>query len=229
MKIARLNILITSGPTSVPIDDMRVITNRSTGEMGRLLAGACRKKGGRVTLLEGAVTTELPLPRGVCQRKFYFFAELEKSLKLELGKGVDIVIHAAAVSDFALKKRFKGKLASHDKVRLELVPTRKLVNGIKKACPRAFLVAFKFEPKLERGYILKKTRALFTEAKCDLVVANSLQKGRYRACIVTPDGKVTRTVSSKSILVKQLISIVGRLTLEDGRRSTSNIQRPSIL
>ena len=198
-------VLITSGPTSVPIDDMRVITNRSTGEMGRLLAAACLKRGAKVTLLEGAVTTGLPLPRGVRQRKFYFFSELEKSLKLELGKRPDIVIHAAAVSDFALPRIFKGKLGSGDKVKLDLVPTKKLVKAIKKARVLVFLVAFKFEPKLERGYVLKKTRALFRQAKCDLVVANSVARGKYRACLVRPDGKMSEAVKSKRALVQLLI------------------------
>jgi phosphopantothenoylcysteine decarboxylase/phosphopantothenate--cysteine ligase len=198
-------VLITSGPTSVPIDGMRVITNRSTGEMGRLLAGACLKRGVKVTLLEGAVTTELPLPRGVRQRKFYFFSELEKSFKLELGKRPDIVIHAAAVSDFRLSKKFKGKLSSGDKVKLKLVPTKKLVNGIKKAGRPAFLVAFKFEPKLGHDYILRKTRPLFKEAKCDLVVANSIKGKKYHAAVVYPDGRMSGGVSSKQALAQLLI------------------------
>jgi phosphopantothenoylcysteine synthetase/decarboxylase len=201
-------VLITSGPTSVPVDDMRVITNRSTGEMGRLLAAAGLKRGAKVTLLEGAVTTELPLPRGVRQRKFYFFSELEKALRLELGKRPDIVIHAAAVSDFQLSRKFKGKLSSGDKVKLELVPTKKLVNGIKKAGRPLFLVAFKFEPKLERGYILRKTRALFEDAKCDLVVANSMARGKYRACVVRSDGKMSEAVSSKQALAQLLVKTV---------------------
>jgi phosphopantothenoylcysteine decarboxylase/phosphopantothenate--cysteine ligase len=198
-------VLITSGPTSVPIDDMRVITNRSTGEMGRLLAAACQKRGAHVTLLEGAVTTGLPLTRGVRKRKFYFFSELEKALKLELGKRPDIVIHAAAVADFALPKIFKGKLSSGDKVKLELVPTKKLVNGIKNSGRPMFLVAFKFEPKLERRYILKKTRVLFNEAKCDLVAANCVKSGQYRACLVLPDGRMSGIVTSKQALVQLLL------------------------
>jgi phosphopantothenoylcysteine decarboxylase / phosphopantothenate---cysteine ligase len=201
----RKNVLITSGPTSVPIDDMRVITNRSTGEMGRLLAGTCRRKGAKVTLLEGAVTTGLALPKGVRVRKFYLFSELEKALRAELRKRPDIVIHAAAVSDFALQKSFKGKLPSHDKVRLDLVPTRKLVNGIKKTGQPPFLVGFKFEPKLERRYILNKIRPLFIEAGCDIVVANCMRKRNYRACLILPDGKTTRVVASKAALVKLLI------------------------
>jgi phosphopantothenoylcysteine decarboxylase / phosphopantothenate---cysteine ligase len=203
--VRRKKVLITSGPTSVPIDDMRVITNRSTGEMGRLLARAFASKDASVTLLEGSVTTGLALPKDVRVRKFYLFGELEKALRVEFEKKPDIVIHAAAVSDFAMQKSFKGKLSSSDKVRLDLVPTRKLVNGIKRSCPKTFLVGFKFEPVLAPQDVLKKTRTLFGEAKCDIVVANSLQKDRYRACLVFPDGSMSGRVSSKQALVRLLV------------------------
>jgi phosphopantothenoylcysteine decarboxylase/phosphopantothenate--cysteine ligase len=201
-------VLITSGPTSVPIDEMRVITNRSSGEMGRLLARAFAAREGAVVLLEGGVTTSLALPKDVRVRKFHFFSELEQALRSELRKKPAVVVHAAAVSDFALKKTFKGKMSSSDKVRLELVPTRKLVNGIKKHCPKTFLVGFKFEPVFRKGDIIRKTRALFREAGCDIVVANSLRGKSYCAFLVYRDGSLSKKVGSKADLVELLVKTI---------------------
>jgi len=52
-------ILITCGPTWVPIDGMRVISNRSSGQLGQTIAQDLTKAGAKVTLLEGPV--ERPL------------------------------------------------------------------------------------------------------------------------------------------------------------------------
>ncbi len=196
---------------------MRVITNRSTGEMGRLLARAFSKAGAQVKLLEGAVSTELPLADGVVRTKFYFFDELARALKTELRKKPGLVIHAAAVSDFALERKLKGKLPSSDKIILKLAPTKKLIMSFRKTCPNAFIVGFKFEPRLDRKYILEKTWPLFAEAECDLIVANTQAGKNYRAYIVNPDNSVSRMVRSKRDLVSLLIeSIENKLKSSGG-------------
>ena len=89
---------------------MRVITNRSTGEMGRLIARAFAVKGNKVTLLEGkAASSKIKLGKTGSLRKFFYYDELARLLTQELKRGHDVVIHAAAVSDFELGKPFKGK------------------------------------------------------------------------------------------------------------------------
>ena len=100
-------VLITCGPTWVPIDEMRVISNRSTGELGQRLAAGLAKSGARVTVLEGPVLQPLPVP-GVRVIKSFFYDDLSRLLRLELKKKCDAVIHAAAVSDYRLK-RFSGQ------------------------------------------------------------------------------------------------------------------------
>lgn len=199
-------ILITSGPTSVSIDAMRVITNRSTGEIGRLIANAFAAKGCRVTLLEGAVTTAIPLKEGIKALKFFFFDELAALLRSELAKQPAIVIHAAAVSDFRFKKIVKGKIDSGDKLTLELVPTRKLVNGIKQFAPAALLVGFKFETTLSRSVIT--SNKLFRVADCDLVVANAQTEKKYSAYLLNRTGVCSKRFSSKQGLVQALASLL---------------------
>ncbi len=76
-------VLITSGPTWVSIDPMRVISNRATGELGHKLALALAKEGAKVTLLEGPVTKPLTASN-VTIKKFCFYDELKALLTIEL-------------------------------------------------------------------------------------------------------------------------------------------------
>ena len=199
-----LSVLITSGPTSVPIDAMRVITNRSTGEMGRLIANNFLKTGSRVTLLEGAVTTTIPVaPTHL--KKFFTFAELQTLLNAELARHYDIVIHAAAVSDFEIEKPFKEKLGSNDNLTLRLVPTKKLVLDIKKKQAGVFLVGFKLESSIDKKSIIPKVSSLFDQSRCDLVVINRSDAKGYQAYIMQNDHSTTGTVASKKRLVNMLV------------------------
>src|SRR5690348_10454722 len=128
MSLAGKRILVTCGPTWVAIDDMRVISNRSTGELGRILAGQLKAAGARVTVLEGPVAEPLN-DRSVRVVKFLFFEELAALLHKELRNRYDAVIHAAAVSDYRPVKRISGKISSGKKrLDLKLVRTPKLID-----------------------------------------------------------------------------------------------------
>ncbi len=186
-----MKVLITCGPTWVPIDGVRVISNRSTGEMGHALARAFLKRKARVTLLEGPMA----------------FDELKSVLEKEVRKGHDVVIHAAAVSDFKLKTPLKGKISSRKPLVLKLVPTPKIIASIKKWSPRTFLVGFKLQPGLTRSRVRRLTQELFRTG-CDLVVANTIENG-YKGFIVNPDGAVLAEARSKATLARHLARICG--------------------
>ena len=94
-----MRVLITCGATWTPIDDVRVISNVSSGEMGHLIARAFRSYGAFVTIIEGPVTHTL-VDKEIKIIKYRFFDELARVLSQELLKKYDVIIHAAAVSDF---------------------------------------------------------------------------------------------------------------------------------
>jgi phosphopantothenoylcysteine decarboxylase/phosphopantothenate--cysteine ligase len=202
--------LVTSGPTSVKIDDVRVITNRSTGEMGRLIAQAFSAKGASVTLLEGAVTTAC-LPGKAKIIKFFELSELSEFLKRELRRGYAIVVHAAAVSDFELTCPFRGKISSGKTLTLKLKPTRKLIDDIKRLAPDSTLVAFKFEPSISGQTIKSKVAGLMASSGADLVVANRSMGRSYTAFITRTDHSVSPRVSGKRQLVKVLLREIDQL------------------
>lgn len=199
-----MKVLVTSGPTSIPIDPMRVITNRSSGEMGRLIVNAFMQQGHHVTLLEGHATTTV-LASASKRITFYTFDEFLKLFIKELKTcSYDIIIHAAAVSDFKLKKYFKKKISSKGSLRLEFVSTKKVINLIKKYQPHTTLVGFKLESDIRPNVIKDKIKCLFEEALCDMVVVNKTERG-YCAYLMMPNQKKTLDVTSKKKIVQLLV------------------------
>ncbi len=193
---------------------MRVITNRSTGEMGRLIAGEFFRRGARVTLLEGHAALAAPtLDPKISLKKFFYYDELKALLDQELKRGYDVMIHAAAVSDFKLARPFKGKLSSGGPLTLNLVPTGKLVNAVKRKVPGIFLVGFKLETRLTRAFILERAAGLFKEASCDLVVANCLKSGSYEACLIDASGRLFAKALTKKAIVQNLAAEIDKRLL----------------
>ena len=185
-------ILITSGSIWVAIDSVRIISNRSSGQLGRILTKQLIKKGAKVHILEGPIE----------------FDDFLKKFKNELKKKYDVVIHAAAVSDYKLKGPFKAKVSSNLKeLKLKLVPTPKIINLIKKIHPQVFLVGFKLEQDINEKSAGEKTRPLFEKASCDLVVANSARGKKYQAYILDQEHLLAQA-SSREELAGKLIKIL---------------------
>jgi len=201
-------ILITCGPTWVAIDDMRVISNRSTGELGRILAGKLKAAGARVTVLEGPVAEPLN-NRSVRVVKFSFFEELAALLHKELRNRYDAVIHAAAVSDYRPLKKISGKISSGKKrLDLKLVRTPKLIDRIKKISPRTFLIGFKLESDDDTASVIEEAKKLFATARCDLVVANFFSPKGYEAFVLDKKQTLLGKVKGKQELARALVNLL---------------------
>ena len=201
-------VLITCGPTWIPIDPVRVLSNRSTAQLGQILARDLNQQGARVTVLLGPAVQEIPA-KAVRIIRFCFFDELFQLLEKELRKNYDIVIHAAAVSDYQLKKPKKNKLSSRLKrLKLELIPAPKLIERIKKINPKIFLIGFKLEPRLSKETACQKAGPLFEKAGCDLVVANSVDHRKYKGWILNRKRQILAFTDSRENLSKALIKIL---------------------
>lgn len=137
-------VLITSGPCREPVDDVRVLTTRSTGLMGRALALEAFRLGADVTVVH---RDEFPCVANVHADSA---AEMRDAVHrcLSAGNGADIYISAAAVSDFA-PRRHRGKIPSGKRTILELDPLPKLLTEVIRDY-HPVTVAFKIGTEPER-------------------------------------------------------------------------------
>ena len=134
--LAEKNVLITGGACREPVDDVRVLTTRSSGRMGQELALAAYRLGAEVTLVHNG---SLP---GVENVPVETAGDMRAAVACYLKKKhPDIYISAAAISDFAPEK-VKGKIKSGNPVTIALLPLPKLIDTIL-AERKTRVVAFK--------------------------------------------------------------------------------------
>jgi phosphopantothenoylcysteine decarboxylase/phosphopantothenate--cysteine ligase len=187
-------VLITAGPTIEYIDPVRVITNQSTGKTGVLLASEFVSAGSKVTIIYGP-GIESP-PRGAKVIRVETSEEMSNAIKKEMKQKFDIVILAAAVSDYTPEKPKRTKLDS-DLLRISLKLKRvpKMINDVKKIQNNVFLVGFKAEANVSKKDLIEKAREKITQSGCDLVIANDIGTKRYKE---NPDYNSVIAVNSKT-------------------------------
>ncbi|MAH32989.1 bifunctional phosphopantothenoylcysteine decarboxylase/phosphopantothenate--cysteine ligase CoaBC [archaeon] len=166
-------ILITAGATSEEIDPVRVITNKSSGRMGVYIAEEAYLRGAEVTLIRGA--NSINPQYHFRDIKIHNVNELFKEIKKNIKKH-DIMIHSAAVSDFTAINKHSKKIKSKDNLHLELTPTTKIFENIKKLKKNIFLIGFKAEYRVSGKELVNRAFSLLKSAKADLVVANDIGK-----------------------------------------------------
>ena len=171
-------ILLIAGPTIEHIDPVRVITNQSSGKTGVLLASELLSSGAKVTMIYGP-GNELP-PTGIKLKNVKTSSEMFSEIKLELRKKFDIVIMAAAASDYKIKKPHTKKIKSNKKelvLNLERVP--KIIDQIKKIQKHVFLVGFKAEAKISKKELVKEAKIRLKQSNADMIIANDIGNNRY--------------------------------------------------
>lgn len=176
----RPGVLITAGGTCEAIDAVRVLSNRSSGRTGAALADAFSAAGWDVTLLRGqnAIAPRWP----VRQQVFSDFADLQARLKNRLQTtGFDLVLHAAAVSDYSLARVNGEKAGQRRKISsdtetltLSLKRNAKLVDRIKhwSRKPDTRLVAFKLTATNDTRQQRAAVDKLLQRSQADWVVHN---------------------------------------------------------
>jgi phosphopantothenoylcysteine decarboxylase/phosphopantothenate--cysteine ligase len=201
--LAIKRVLITAGPTWAAIDKVRVISNISTGRTGLILAEALVKKGLKPVLLLGPAEVCCLNPK-IKLLRYRFFEELRNSLKRLGPKNFDIIIHAAAVSDYLCLKPLNFKKPSGKNWSIKLKAAEKLIASFKRESSGSFVVGFKFEPDAQAKSLIKEAKKLLSSAKIDLVVANTMTDKRYTAYIVAGNS-ASGPYKSREEMIKALI------------------------
>ena len=151
-----MRCLVTCGPTYEKLDEVRRLTNFSTGKLGIGLANHLHRAGHEVTLLKGYYAT----CTDACEVSHIEFTTTDDLLtRIRDASSLlhDAVFHAAAVSDFrfgavfrrepsGLKPITSGKFKTEDgNLLAELVPTPKIINQLRNLFPSAKIFGWKYE------------------------------------------------------------------------------------
>ncbi len=172
-------VLITAGPTIEYIDPVRIITNQSSGKTGMLLASELISSGAKVTLVYGP-GSEKP-PKGVKIIKISTSNEIFNVVKKEMQHKFDIVIMAAAISDYIPENPSKNKIkSSKNKIKISLKKTPKIINYIKKYQKNVFLVGFKAEANISKNELIALAKKKMNESNADMIIANDIGSKRYK-------------------------------------------------
>ena len=195
-------ILVAAGGVKVPLDDVRWLGNRATGQFGVALATAARRRHARVTLLLAddvpdprAVRLPHPLPNRAAEClagrlaevrqivgsgrtrltvvRFATFDQYARKLERLLRQGgFDAAFLTAAVADYA-PEAVAGKLRSDaEEIVLRLRRLPKLIDRCKEWAPRTYLAGFKLLAGASTEELVAAARAAQTRHRAELVVAN---------------------------------------------------------
>ena len=191
------HVVVTAGPTSEPVDPVRVITNRASGRTGRAVAKACYVRGAEVTLVHDG--PEVPYAD---VRAVETAAEMREAV-LSVADDADAVVSAAAVGDYTVE-------AADEKIRsgqelaleLELEPTPKLIDAVRERHPDLPVVGFKLETADDDAAMVEAARAILERADLSFVVANDagvMGAESTRVLVVRADD-VTKHEGSKRVV-----------------------------
>ena len=217
-----MNILITSGATREYLDDVRFLTNVSTGGTGAKLADALAQLGHTVALLHGEGSV---LPRTLptsALPQFSSTENLQLHLKQLLGTGrFDAVLQCAAVSDYRPVETRQGKMTScAPELTLRLVPTTKLLPELKSYAPAGrplTVIGFKLTSGADADARLLAVSKLFAAGTVDAVIHNDM------ADLATGDSRPFRAYRSTHQPPAELAGLPALVDWLQARLSTTGL------
>ena len=206
-----LRVLISAGPTREPIDPVRFLSNYSTGVMGSRLAAEALLRGHRVTVVYGPATEALP--RGARCVSVERSVQMARAMR-RYAPRADVVIMAAAVSDFRPAQRRRTKITRRGQMTLRLCATPDILGSLPRR-PRQVVVGF----ALESARVAQRARRKLFGKHLDLLLAQQVSPARspfgrraVRAWLLDRSGQVTRLgVVSKSLVARALLDKIEAL------------------
>ena len=160
-------VLVTAGATRENIDGVRFITNRSSGKMGIEIAKAALKRGAEVVLVKGLV--QVGVPSYISKVVAVESTEQMYEAVMANYKDCDVIIKAAAPSDYRPKKKITDKLKGEE-ITLELVKNPDIAKAVGKEKGERKLVVFCAETRELMESAMKK----LADKNADMVVANDV-------------------------------------------------------
>jgi phosphopantothenoylcysteine decarboxylase/phosphopantothenate--cysteine ligase len=220
--LAGVRVLISAGRTEEPIDPVRVLTNRSSGRMGFALAEAARDRGAAVTLVAGVASLEPP--DRVELKRVATAAEMERAM-LEAAPGAEVVLMAAAVSDYRPARASREKIQrTGDPLTLSLEANADILAQLGRARrPGQVLVGFALETRRD----VARARAKLSGKGIDLIVLNTAGEGiggdTNRVTLVEARTEKELPLLSKREVAEHILERVAELRGRSSKEQTGKI------
>ena len=214
-----LRMLISAGPTYEDFDPVRYIGNRSSGRMGYALADEAARRGAAVTLVTGPTTIDLPEVREIVRVRSA--SDMHDAVVSRAG-GMDVVVMAAAVADYAPVQRAGQKVQKGgDEMTIVLRKTPDILGelGLRRLSSARGPLLVGFAAETENVV----ARAVEKRAKkhADLIVANDVSRAdagfdveTNAVTIVGAEGAETLPLQPKSRVAAEILNRVERLLAE---------------
>ena len=193
-------ILVTGGPTPVPIDNIRRLTNRFTGRLGACIAEELYFRGAKVKLIHGQGSFSPPdyLPHQIVTT----YDEYLNEVLAELQNNYRYGIFSAAVADYQPAKVFPGKIPSGTLSKIDLIPTPKVIDRVRANFPHLGTIAFKYQENIYHEELIKIANQRLDRGD-RMVVANRgeehLSTGAQVAYLVTKEKPPQKAVGKQEI------------------------------
>jgi len=189
------NVLITAGPTYEKLDPVRFIGNNSSGKMGYYLAKNAQKLGANVKLIIGPTNLDMDLDF-IETIRIESSDEMFNMVKKNYKKS-DIVISAAAVSDFKPKSISKNKIKKKNILeKIEVVPTIDILSYLGKNKTKQYLVGF----ALETENPIENAKKKLNDKNLDAIILNTISNF---SPISSDENKITFISSDNNIQYKK--------------------------
>jgi phosphopantothenate---cysteine ligase (CTP) len=229
-----LRALVTAGGTRDLIDDVRVITNLSTGRFGKALASALADRGVSTTLL-GNHALSAENRRGDLDKRLHFlsydsFQDLSNVLQ-ECAGQFDLILMAAAVSDYS-PVRQSGKMSSSpETVSILMTKNPKILSSLREWFgPKAVIVGFKLLSSVSKERLISVARNQCQKAALDFTIANDLAElggDWHPVTIVTEDSEMRVDGPRKRVAAGIAKELLNHSRIQ--HRSSEPVQWPQAL
>ena len=198
--LRNIPILVTGGPTPVPIDSIRRLTNRFTGKLGTCIAEELYLRGAKVKLIHGQGSYSPPsyLPHKIVTTYDEYLTEVMGELQHDYRYG----IFSAAVADYQPAQVFPGKIPSNELAKIDLVPTQKVIREVRDKFPDLNMITFKYQENISYQELINIARARLQQGY-QMVVANRGEEhqatGAQVAYLVTKDREPQKAIGKTEI------------------------------
>lgn len=202
--LSGLRVVVTAGGTREPIDSVRFVGNRSSGKMGLAVAREARRLGAEVAVVAANVERAEP---GVEWHPVETVDEMRRSV-MDLVAGADVLVMAAAVSDFKPATPLQAKVRRSEGLSVEFVATEDILAAVRERNRDLFMVGF----AATHGDPVPDAREKLSKKGVDLVVGNDISRSgigfgseENEVYVVSRDGERLVPRASKTEIARAIL------------------------